>query len=101
MPHGASSKNFWKFCKPFFSNNNKFWRQNYTGWKRRRSLSNEEIATHFNNNFNGIAKGVNIKKWSISYKLSNDQLVSAIRKDEHHPSISKIKSSVETTIIWF
>ena len=20
MPHGASSKNFWKFCKPFFSN---------------------------------------------------------------------------------
>ena len=24
MPHGASSKNFWKFCKPFFSNNNKF-----------------------------------------------------------------------------
>ena len=58
---------------------------------------NEEIATHFNNYFNDIAKGLNIKKWCISYKLSDDPLVNTIRKYENHPSIIKIKSSVETT----
>ena len=54
---------------------------------------NEKIATHFNNYF----KGLNIKKWRISDKLSHDPLVNAIRKYENHPSIIKIKSSVETT----
>ena len=58
---------------------------------------NEEIATHFNNYFNDITEGLNIKKWSISDKLSDDPLVNAIRKYENHPSIIKIKSSVETT----
>ena len=33
----------------------------------------------------------------ISDKLSDDPLVNAIRKYENHPSIIKIKSSVETT----
>ena len=60
---------------------------------------NENIATHFNNCFNGITEGLNIKKWSISHQLSNDALVDAIRKYENHPSIIKIKSSVEKTII--
>ena len=58
---------------------------------------NEEIATHFNNYFNDIDEGLNIKKWCISDKLSNDPLVNAIRKCENHPSIIKIKSSIETT----
>ena len=42
-------------------------------------------------------KGLNIKKWCISDNLSDDPLVNAIRKYEYHPSIIKIKSSVETT----
>ena len=58
---------------------------------------NEKIATHFNNYFNDITEGLNIKKWSISDKLPDDQLVNAIRKYENHPNIIKIKSSVETT----
>ena len=33
----------------------------------------------------------------ISHKLSHDPLVNSIRKYENHPSIIKIKSSVETT----
>ena len=60
-------------------------------------FKNEEIATHFNNYFNNLTKGLNIKKWCISDKLSDDPLVNAIRKYENHPSIIKIKSSVETT----
>ena len=58
---------------------------------------NEEIATHFNNYFNDITKGLKIKKWCISGKLPDDPLVNAIRKYEKHPSIITIKSSAETT----
>ena len=60
---------------------------------------NVEIATHVNNYFNDITEGLNIKKWCISDKLSDDPLVNATRKYENHPSIIKIKSSVEITII--
>ena len=59
---------------------------------------NEEIATHFNNCFNDIIKGLSIKKWYISDKLSDEPL--SIRKYENHPSIIKIKSSIETTQIF-
>ena len=46
MPHCASSKNFWKFCKPFFSNNT----TNFDGKikleeKGDVASKNEEIAT--------------------------------------------------------
>ena len=61
---------------------------------------NEKIATHFNNYFNNITEGLNIKKWSISDKLSDDPLVNTFRKCKNHPSIIKIKSSVETTQVF-
>ena len=98
MPHGASTKNFWKFCKPFFSNKTTNFHDKIILVEKGEAVSkNEEIATHFNNYFNYITKGLNIKKWCISEKLSDDPLVSAIRKYENYPSIIKIKSSVETT----
>ena len=58
---------------------------------------NEEIATHFNNYFNDITKGLNLKKWCVKDKSSDDLLVNTIRKYENHPSIIKIKPSVERT----
>ena len=57
---------------------------------------NEEIAIQFSNYLKDISKGLSIKKWCIPDKLSNDPLVNAIRKYENHPSIIKIKLSVET-----
>ena len=98
MPHGASSNDFWKFCKPFFSNKtNNFDNKIILVEKGEVVSKNEKITTHFNNYFNNITEGLNIKKWSISHKFSDDPLVNAIRKYENHPSIIKIKSSVETT----
>ena len=98
MPHGASSKNFWKLCKQLFSNKtNNFDDKIILVEKGEVVSKNEKIATHFNNYFNDITEGLNIKKWSISDKLSDDPLVNAIRKYENHPSIIKIKSPVETT----
>ena len=100
MPHGASSKNFWKFCKPFFSNKTNNFDDKITLVEKGEVVSkNEKIAIHFNNYFNDITEGLNIKKWSISDKFSDDPLLNAIRKYENHPSIIRIKSYVETTII--
>ena len=73
MPHGAPSKNFRKFCKPFFSNNN-FDDKIILVEKGEVVSKNEEIATHFNNYFNDITERLNIKKWCISDKLSDDPL---------------------------
>ena len=78
MPHGASTKNFWKFCNPFFSN-----KTTNLVEKGEVVSKNEDIATHCNNYFNDITKGLNIKKWSISDKSSDDPLVNAIRKYEN------------------
>ena len=63
MPHGASSKKFWKFCKPFFSNKtNNFDDKIILVEKGEVVRKNAEIATHFNNYFNDITEGLNIKK---------------------------------------
>ena len=44
---------------------------------------------------------LNMKKWWISDKLSDDWIVNGIRKYENHSSISNIKSSVEITLFDF
>ena len=75
MPHGASSNIFWKYCKPFFSNKTiNFDDKIILVEKVEVASKNEEIATHFNNYFNGITKGLNIKEWCISNKLFDDHL---------------------------
>ena len=79
MPLGASSKKFWTFCKPFFSNKTNSFNDKMMLVEKGEVVSiNEEIATHFNNYFNDITKGLNIKEWCISDKLSDDPLVNAI-----------------------
>ena len=66
MPHGASSKHFSKFCKPFFSNKtNNFDNIIILVEKEEVVSKNEEIATDFNYYFNDITKGLNIKKWCV------------------------------------
>ena len=79
MPHGASSKNFCKFCNPFFSNKTINFDNKIMLVEKGEVVSkNEEIATHFNNYSNDITKGLNIKKWCVSDKSSDDPLVNAI-----------------------
>ena len=98
MPHGAYSKKFWKFCKLLFSSKATNFDNKIIPVEKGDVVSeNEEIATQFNNYLNYVTKRLSIKKWCISDKLSDDPLANAIRKYEIHPSITKIKSSVETT----
>ena len=50
MPHAASSKKFWKFCKPFFSNKTTNFDDKIILVVKGEVVSkNGEIATHFNN----------------------------------------------------
>ena len=63
MPHDTTSKHFWRFCKPFFSNKTTDFDDRITLVEKGEVVSkNEEIATHFNDYFNGKTKGLNIKK---------------------------------------
>ena len=97
MPHGAPSKIFSKFCKPFFSNKTISFDDKIILVEKGEVVSkNEKTATHFNNYFNEITKWFNFKK-CVSNKLSDDPLVNAIWKYENHPSTIKIKSPAETT----
>ena len=95
MPYCASSKNFYK---PFISNKTTHFDDKIIVVEKGEVVSkNEEIAIHFNNFFSDITMGLNINKWCISDKLSDDPLVNASWKHENHPSIIKIKSSVART----
>ena len=61
MPHGSSSKKFWKFCKPFFINQITNFGDKILPVENENVVSiNEKIAYLFNTYFNDITKGLNI-----------------------------------------
>ena len=93
MPHGSSSKNFWKFSEPFFTNQITNFDENVMMVEIEKVVSkNEEIADLFSTYFSDITKGLNIEGWLTSNLPCKDPLFNAIRKYEMYPSILKIKS---------
>ena len=96
MPHGSSSKNLWKFCKPSFTNQitnpiTNFDDKIMLVENKKVVSKNEEIAYLFNTYFNDISKGLNIERWQTSNLPCKDPLINAFRKYEMHPSILKIE----------
>ena len=93
MPYGSSSKNFWEFCKPFFTSQITNFDDKIMLVENEKVVSkNEEIAYLFNAYFNDITKGLNIERRLTSNLPCKDSLVNAIRNYEMHPGILKIKS---------
>ena len=93
LPHGSSSKNFWKFCKPFLTNQITNFDDKIILVENEKVVSkNEGIAYLFNTYFNDVTKRLNVKRWLTSNLPCKDLLVNAIRKYEMYPSILKIKS---------
>ena len=85
-------KNFWKFCKPFFTNQITNFDDEIMLVENEKALSkNKGIAYLFNTYFNDITKGLNIERWLTSSLSCKDPLVNAIRKYEMHPRILTIK----------
>ena len=93
MIHGSSSKNLWKFCKPFFTNKSTSFDGKIMLVKNEKVVcKNEEMACLFNTYLNDITKGLNTERWLISNLPCKDPLVNTVRKYQVHPSILKIKS---------
>ena len=77
IPQDASLKSF---LKPFLSNKT----TNFVGKIIRVEKYSPKLRKFNNNYFNNITKGLDIKMWCISNKLS---LVNTIRKYENHSNI--------------
>ena len=76
MPHCSSSKHFWKFYKPFFTNQITNFDDKIMLVENEKVLfKNDEIAYLFNTYFNDITEGLNIKTWQCSSLPCEDPLV--------------------------
>ena len=64
IPNDSSSKNFWKFCKHFFTNQITNFDDKVMLVENEKALfKNDEIAYLFNTYFNDITEGLNIETW--------------------------------------
>ena len=87
-PKGHTSKSFWKFCKPFFSN------KALTDDGRIVLVENEDIitndrdiATRMNTYFNTITSTLSVTDWGVDNIEVEDPIVRAIERYSSHPSI--------------
>ena len=93
MPHSLSSKNFWKYCKPFFTIQiTKFDDKILLVENKKLVSKNKKIAYLFNTYFNDITKRFKIERCQCSNLPCEDPLVNAIGKYQIHSIILKIKS---------
>ena len=76
MPHGSSSENLAKFCKPFFTNRITNFDDKIMLVEKEKVVSkNKEIAYLFNINLNDITKRLNTERWLTSNLPCEDPLV--------------------------
>ena len=77
-PHSVSSEYFWKFTNRSFQIKRKFWRQNNKEEKVEKVSENEDVANHFNNDFNFVnsdpTKKTNCAIPTKIVKLGNKQM---------------------------
>ena len=100
MPHRSSSKNFWKFCKLFFTNQIANFDDKIILVENEMVVfKNEGIAYLFKTNFSDITKELSTERWQYLNLPCEDPLVDAIRKYKIHPSILKIKSQAWTNCV--
>ena len=88
------NKDFWKVCKPLFSNKSDSMKERILLVDNERIISDDnDIANTFNIYFNRITETLDIPSWNSSFIPKHcDQVKNAIEKFENHPSIKCIKS---------
>ena len=89
----SQSKNFWKECKPLFSNKINTMAERILLVENERIVSDDrDVATTFNEYFNRITETLDIPAWGSTFVPKTDDPVrNAIAKYSNHPSICKIK----------
>ena len=91
--NSGNSNNFWKICKPLFTNKVDAIKEKILLVEGNNIISNDnDIATVFNEFFNTITDNLNIPMWNINFPIvSADPVECAIAKFRDHPSIITIK----------
>ena len=97
QPTGTTCKDFWNFCKPYFSDK--------AGKPEERILlvndkklvtNNRDVANAFNTFFTNITSTLNIYHWKNSFNFPlSDPILRAIGKFSTHPSILNIQKIVD------
>ena len=87
------SKNFWKLCKPFFTEKGFHYGQEFTLKTKRGTTSNENaIANIFNDYFTNITKCLKIPEWKPDEQIIRTNSMNSLEFYETHQSVRDIKS---------
>ena len=87
-----NKKNFWKLCKPFFTEKGFHYEQKLT-LKTKRGMTSDEgtIANIFNDYFTNIKKSLKIPEWKPDDQIRNANFERNSETYESHPSARDIK----------
>ena len=89
-----NSKQFWKACKPYFSNKNSYIQENTMLLEKDKfSSKQKDVATIFNKHFGSITDSLNLFSWpeETSMSSANDTINSISETFVFHGSKKAIK----------
>ena len=96
------NKNFWKLCKPFFTEKGSQYNQNITLIEKKRSISEKQkVANIFNKYFVNITKTLNIPEWKPQKGLTFQNLDIILDTFSRHPSVIQIKEKTNEDVFSF
>ena len=86
------NKNFWKLCKPLFTEKGLQYNQNIMLIeKNARYRKKQKVANIFNKYFVNITKTLNIPEWKPQKGYTFQNLDIILDTFSHHPSVIQIK----------
>ena len=96
------NKNFWKLCKPFFTEKGSQYDQNITLIEKKRSMSEKhKVANIFNKYFVNITKTLNIPEWKPQKGLTFQNLDIILDTFSSHPSVIQMKEKTKKDVFSF
>ena len=96
------NKNFWKLCKPFFTEKGSQYDQNITLIETKRSISEKhKVANIFNKYFVNITKTLNIPEWKLQKGLTFQNLDIILDTFSSHPSVIQITEKTNKDVFSF
>ena len=96
------SKNFWKLCKPFFTEKGSQYNQNIMLTEKKHSISEKhKVANIFNKYFVNITKTLNIPEWKPQKGLTFQNLDIILDTFSSHPSVIQIKEKTNKDVFSF
>ena len=95
-------KNFWKLCKPFFTEKESQYDQSITLIEKKRSISEKhKVANIFNKCFVNNTKTLNIPEWKPQRGLTFQNLDITLDTFSSHPSVIQIKEKTNKDVFSF